>query len=152
MSKAINVATVGLTINDMLKDMQRLNKSHIDKLTLLTQLIKSNQCEAITMKELSEDIESDINMIATLDKEVIDRNNQIVSFQGNDYKIIQLLKMKQNLELKRNVSDKLVSTISQVENSIFITDSLHEFKKVKEYQKTIDEINKIITQFNNTKG
>ena len=152
MSKAINVATVGLTINDMLKDMQRLNKSHIDKLTLLTQLIKSNQCEAITMKELSEDIESDINMIATFDKEVIDRNNQIVSFQGNDYKIIQLLKMKQNLELKRNVSDKLVSTISQVENSIFITDSLHEFKKVKEYQKTIDEINKIITQFNNTKG
>ena len=152
MSKAINVVTAGLTINDMLKDMQRLNKSHIDKLTLLTQLIKSNQCEAITMKELSEDIESDINMIATLDKEVIDRNNQIVSFQGNDYKIIQLLKMKQNLELKRNVSDKLVSTISQVENSIFITDSLHEFKKVKEYQKTIDEINKIITQFNNTKG
>lgn len=152
MSKAINVVTAGLTINDMLKDMQRLNKSHIDKLTLLTQLIKSNQCEAITMKELSEDIESDINMIATLDKEVIDRNNQIVSFQGNDYKIIQLLKMKQNLELKRNVSDKLVSTISQVENSLFITDSLHEFKKVKEYQKTIDEINKIITQFNNTKG
>lgn len=152
MSKAINALTAGLTINDMLKDMQRLSKAHIDKLTLLTQLIKSNQCDEDTMKELSEDIESDINMMANLDKEVIDRNNQIVSFQGNDYKIIQLLKMKQNLDLKRNVSDKLVSTISQVENSIFINNSLHEFKKVKEYQKTIDEINKIITQFNNTKG
>lgn len=152
MSKAVNEATASMTINDILNDIQSLNKSHIDKLTLLTQLIKSNQCDDNAMSELSNDIESDINRILILDKEVIDRNNQIVVFQEKEYKIIQLLKLKQNLILKLNVSNKLVSTISSMENSMFINNSLQEFKKAKEYQKTIDEITKIITQFNNTKG
>ena len=152
MSKAVNEATASMTINDILNDIQSLNKSHIDKLTLLTQLIKSNQCDDNTMSELSNDIELDINRILILDKEVIDRNNQIVVFQEKEYKIIQLLKLKQNLILKLNVSNKLVSTISSMENSMFINNSLQEFKKAKEYQKTIDEITKIITQFNNTKG
>ena len=152
MSKAVNEATASMTINDILNDIQSLNKSHIDKLTLLTQLIKSNQCVDNTMSELSNDIELDINRILILDKEVIDRNNQMVVFQEKEYKIIQLLKLKQNLILKLNVSNKLVSTISSMENSMFINNSLQEFKKAKEYQKTIDEITKIITQFNNTKG
>lgn len=152
MSKAVNEATASMTINDILNDIQSLNKSHIDKLTLLTQLIKSNQCDDNAMSELSNDIELDINRILILDKEVIDRNNQIVVFQEKEYKIIQLLKLKQNLILKLNVSNKLVSTISSMENSMFINNSLQEFKKAKEYQKTIDEITKIITQFNNTKG
>ena len=152
MSKAVNEATASMTINDILNDIQSLNKSHIDKLTLLTQLIKSNQCDDNTMSELSNDIELDINRILIVDKEVIDRNNQIVVFQEKEYKIIQLLKLKQNLILKLNVSNKLVSTISSMENSMFINNSLQEFKKAKEYQKTIDEITKIITQFNNTKG
>ena len=152
MSKAVNEATASMTINDILNDIQSLNKSHIDKLTLLTQLIKSNQCDDNTMSELSNDIELDINRILILDKEVIDRNNQMVVFQEKEYKIIQLLKLKQNLILKLNVSNKLVSTISSMENSMFINNSLQEFKKAKEYQKTIDEITKIITQFNNTKG
>ena len=152
MSKAVNEATASMTINDILNDIQSLNKSHIDKLTLLTQLIKSNQCDDNAMSELSNDIELDINRILILDKEVIDRNNQMVVFQEKEYKIIQLLKLKQNLILKLNVSNKLVSTISSMENSMFINNSLQEFKKAKEYQKTIDEITKIITQFNNTKG
>lgn len=152
MSKAVNEVTASMTINDILNDIQSLNKSHIDKLTLLTQLIKSNQCDDNTMSELSNDIELDINRILILDKEVIDRNNQTVVFQEKEYKIIQLLKLKQNLILKLNVSNKLVSTISSMENSLFINNSLQEFKKAKEYQKTIDEITKIITQFNNTKG
>lgn len=152
MSKAVNEVTASMTINDILNDIQSLNKSHIDKLTLLTQLIKSNQCDDNTMSELSNDIELDINRILILDKEVIDRNNQTVVFQEKEYKIIQLLKLKQNLILKLNVSNKLVSTISSMENSLFINNSLQEFKKAKEYQKTIDDITKIITQFNNTKG
>lgn len=152
MSKAVNEATASMTINDILNDIQSLNKSHIDKLTLLTQLIKSNQCDDNAMSELSNDIELDINRILILDKEVIDRNNQMVVFQEKEYKIIQLLKLKQNLILKLNVSNKLVSTISSMENSMFINNSLQEFKKAKEYQKTIDDITKIITQFNNTKG
>lgn len=152
MSKAVNEATASMTINDILNDIQSLNKSHIDKLTLLTQLIKSNQCDDNAMSELSNDIELDITRILILDKEVIDRNNQIVVFQEKEYKIIQLLKLKQNLILKLNVSNKLVSTISSMENSMFINNSLQEFKKAKEYQKTIDDITKIITQFNNTKG
>ena len=152
MSKAVNEATASMTINDILNDIKSLNKSHIDKLTLLTQLIKSNQCDDNAMSELSNDIELDINRILILDKEVIDRNNQMVVFQEKEYKIIQLLKLKQNLILKLNVSNKLVSTISSMENSMFINNSLQEFKKAKEYQKTIDEITKIITQFNNTKG
>ena len=152
MSKAVNEATASMTINDILNDIQSLNKSHIDKLTLLTQLIKSNQCDDNAMSELSNDIELDITRILILDKEVIDRNNQTVVFQEKEYKIIQLLKLKQNLILKLNVSNKLVSTISSMENSMFINNSLQEFKKAKEYQKTIDDITKIITQFNNTKG
>ena len=152
MSKAINKQTSLLTINDMLKEIQVLTKSHADKLTLLTQLIKSNQCDESTLIELDTDITKDIEKIALLDLEIIDRNNQIVIFKDKEYKIIQLLKLKQNLVLKLNVSDKLVATISKVENSILIANSLQEFKKVKDYQKTIDEINKIITHFNNTKG
>jgi wyosine [tRNA(Phe)-imidazoG37] synthetase (radical SAM superfamily) len=150
MSVCINKDTKSLTINDMFKQLKSLEKSQDDKIILLTQLIKSNQCDSETFEDLYKDINDDIDKMNIYEKEIIDRNNQTVNFQGEDYKIISLLKLKQTLMLRAEFSEKLVSTISQQENSAFITNSLSEFKKARENRELIDQINKLITQFNNT--
>ena len=150
MSVAINKDTKSLTINDMFKQLKSLEKSQDDKIILLTQLIKSNQCDNETFDDLYKDINDDIDKMNIYEKEIIDRNNQTVNFQGEDYKIISLLKLKQTLMLRAEFSEKLVSTISQQENSAFITNSLSEFKKARENRELIDQINMLITQFNNT--
>ena len=150
MSVAINKDTKSLTINDMFKQLKSLEKSQDDKIILLTQLIKSNQCDNETFDDLYKDINDDIDKMNIYEKEIIDRNNQTVNFQGEDYKTISLLKLKQTLMLRAEFSEKLVSTISQQENSAFITNSLSEFKKARENRELIDQINKLITQFNNT--
>ena len=150
MSVAINKDTKSLTINDMFKQLKSLEKSQDDKIILLTQLIKSNQCDNETFDDLYKDINDDIDKMNIYEKEIIDRNNQTVNFQGEDYKIISLLKLKQTILLRTEFSEKLVTTISQQENSPFITNSLSEFKKARENRELIDQINKLITQFNNT--
>ena len=115
-------------------------------------LIKNNQCQENTFNDLKQEIDTDIDNLAALDNEIIRRNNTILKFNGKDYSVIQLIKLKANKNIQLDINNKIVSTISDGLGNELIDKSLTAFKNVRDLQSEINSLTKIIQIFNNTKG
>lgn len=141
-----------MSSDDILQAIKQINVQRNDKLSLLVMLIKNNQCQENTFNDLKQEIDTDIDNLAALDNEIIRRNNTILKFNGNDYSVIQLIKLKANKNIQLDINNKIVSTISDGLGNELIDKSLTAFKNVRDLQSEINSLTKIIQIFNNTKG
>ncbi len=141
-----------MSSDDILQAIKQINVQRNDKLSLLVMLIKNNQCQENTFNDLKQEIDTDIDNLAALDNEIIRRNNTILKFNGKDYSVIQLIKLKANKNIQLDINNKIVSTISDGLGNELIDKSLTAFKNVRDLQSEINSLTKIIQIFNNTKG
>lgn len=141
-----------MSSDDILQAIKQINVQRNDKLSLLVMLIKNNQCQENTFNDLKQEIDTDIDNLAALDNEIIRRNNTILKFNGKDYSVIQLIKLKANKNIQLDINNKIVSTISDGLGNELIDKSLTAFKNVRDLQSEINSLTKIIQTFNNTKG
>jgi len=151
MSVYVNSETKNYSISDLLKKIQDIKTDNRDKNSLLSNIIKTDQCSEQDFQELVQDIEKDLGLLEIYETEIINRNYQTVVFDNKTYKIIELIKYKMVLGLKLDLSNIIINASSKVDNNVMIKHSLDEFKKSRNYQDQILQINKILSQFNNKK-
>jgi len=151
MSVYVNSETKNYSISDLLKKIQDIKTDNRDKNSLLSNIIKTDQCSEQDFQELVQNIEKDLGLLEIYETEIINRNYQTVVFDNKTYKIIELIKYKMVLGLKLDLSNIIINASSKVDNNVMIKHSLDEFKKSRNYQDQILQINKILSQFNNKK-
>ena len=151
MSVAVNQDTKQFSISELLVKIQKLKQDHIDKLGLLSNLMRSNQCSDLDFDELKNELDNDIELLQTYEFEVVNRNYQTVEFNHKDIKVIELIKLKKMLSMKMVIANTIINASAALDSKHIINFSLAEFKKNKSYQDEISKINLVLSNFNNKK-
>lgn len=137
-----------MTNSEILQRIVEL-KTQIDEQTdLCSNIFKLKTVDAKSIRELITDTEVKIGQLKNYQAIITVRNiNKIITYQGRQYTALDLIKLKEEILLRKKLKQLLINTKSDQEELLQI--SLEAFQSIQDYKKSLGEIHILLEEFNN---
>lgn len=137
-----------MTNSEILQRIVELKTEINEQTDLCSNIFKLKTVDAKSINELIADTESKIELLKKYQAIISTRNmNKILIFRDAQYIALDLIKLKEEILLKKKLKQVLINTKSDQEELLQI--SLEAFQSIQDYKKSLGEIHIILEEFNN---